>query len=104
MFIEISYLLTDYLGFGYTISTYHKEICSNFYSSSFLFEKLFVKKKMILRKILDNSDIIENDKNNNLKFDDIHEKDEYYRGNYDEIIFEKEKYKIEACRNEAYTE
>ena len=23
LFIEISYLLTDYLGFGYTISSYH---------------------------------------------------------------------------------
>ena len=28
IFIEISYLLTDYLGFEYTIYSYYKEICS----------------------------------------------------------------------------
>ena len=36
LFIEISYLLTDYLGFGYTISSYHKEICSRFILEFFI--------------------------------------------------------------------
>ena len=57
--IEISYLLTDYLGFEYTIYPYQKEICSNFYSFefdiqliqkwiSFLLLKTILKERMVL--------------------------------------------------------